>query len=90
MFDSYADCYLGDSGIEEALLAFRVYFFGHAYLCYLYTFFVLLPFMIYFLIAALTEPHDCFHCFSRIDSKTYSLFQYSARERNIIYENQLG
>jgi hypothetical protein len=64
--------------------------YKNVWIDYVYTIFTFLPIIVYFSIVTFEEPHDCFSCFSRIDQSTYSLFEYTAFERNVIYEQQRG
>lgn len=56
----------------------------------MFTLLTFLPEILYFSVIMIFEPHDCFICFSRIGQGRYSLFQYTALERNRIYEQQIG
>lgn len=48
------------------------------------------PFFIFLLINTCWEPHDCFECFNRLPGVRYSIFQYSAYERNRNLEERYG
>lgn len=49
-----------------------------------------LPYVVYFFIITVMEPHDCFDCFNRIPVLRYSIFQYTLQERNNLRELQIG
>ena len=50
----------------------------------------LLPYIVYFAIVTVMEPHDCFDCFNRIPVLRYSIFQFTIYERNFNRELQFG